>query len=158
MYLFHKTLVFGSNVNQVIAGSSTRRYSRGRSLPGDGREAASGFERHIDHIVQFNGWCVYSRSHKSAFRRRALCRLPPPHGYCTYHSASFADYNKDLIVLTSDSGCLSILEYETKSHAFKSVYNYKFGETGCLFRTPGQYLRVCPNSSCIAVGACPTGA
>lgn len=57
-------------------------------------------------------------------------------------------------MLTSDSGCLSILEYDTVSHSFSTVFNYKFGETGCLFKTPGQYLRVNPGNNRIVVGMC----
>ena len=57
-------------------------------------------------------------------------------------------------MLTSDSGCLSILEYDTVSHSFSTVFHYKFGETGCLFKTPGQYLRVNPGNNRIVVGMC----
>ncbi|KAK6464643.1 CPSF A subunit region-domain-containing protein [Scheffersomyces coipomensis] len=58
---------------------------------------------------------------------------------------------RDLLVLTSDSGNLSILEYKDN----KFISNYQIGITKSGFSriNPGEYLLVDPQNRCILVGA-----
>ena len=61
------------------------------------------------------------------------------------------DYYKDLLVISSDSGCLSIVEYDNEKNAMKCIYLYKYGRPGCVSDTPGQYLRISPDYHYICV-------
>lgn len=71
--------------------------------------------------------------------------------YCIQLCIKFIDYSKDLIVLTSDSGCLTILEFDLDSFEFRSLANYKIGNAGCGKNVPGQYLQISPDNRFIAV-------
>ena len=61
------------------------------------------------------------------------------------------DYYKDLLVLTSDSGCLTILEFDLSSGLFKAIVNHQFGKVGCIKEIPGQYLQISPDNRFIAI-------
>ena len=65
---------------------------------------------------------------------------------------NFKDYFKDLIVLTSDSGCLSILWYSLELNSFQTIANFQFGRPGCLLEVPGQYCSVNSDNKLIAIG------
>lgn len=69
---------------------------------------------------------------------------------CSLHD--IIDYYKDLIVLTSDSGYLTIIEFNLDSRTFVTLQNYKIGKPGCSKSTPGQYLQISPDSKYIAIG------
>ena len=60
--------------------------------------------------------------------------------------------DKDFLAITSDSGYLCILEYNTDVHKFVRVASYQYGRPGCLYDVPGQYLAVSAESSYIAIG------
>ena len=62
------------------------------------------------------------------------------------------DYYKDLLVLTSDSGYLTILEFDLESNILKPIINQKFGNNGFQKEIPGQYLQISPDNHYIAIG------
>lgn len=56
-------------------------------------------------------------------------------------------------MLTSDSGCMSILWYSLESSSFQTIANFQFGKPGCLLEVPGQYLAVNADNNLIAIGS-----
>ena len=68
---------------------------------------------------------------------------------------------KDLVVVGSDSGKLTILEFEPfpgaagagGGGAFKVVKSETFGKTGCRRAVPGEYLAVDPKGRAVLVAA-----
>ena len=64
-----------------------------------------------------------------------------------------AGANKDYIVIGSDSGKLSIAEYDAAANDWKLVHCEVFGKTGCRRITPGQYLAADPKGRALLVAA-----
>ncbi|KAF9586806.1 hypothetical protein IFM89_039968 [Coptis chinensis] len=62
--------------------------------------------------------------------------------------------DKDYIVLSSDSGCISVLEYDSKKNVFHVLFNETFGKSGCRRMIPGQFLAVDPKGRAVMIGAC----
>jgi len=60
---------------------------------------------------------------------------------------------KDYIVVGSDAGKISILEFDGDLSKFKSVHLETFGKTGCRRIVPGQYLAVDPKGRAIMIAA-----
>ncbi|KAI3402520.2 RSE1 [Candida oxycetoniae] len=60
---------------------------------------------------------------------------------------------KDGLVMTSDSGNLSVLEYDEKLNKFRSIVQQPMTKNGWNKTYPGEYLVVEPQSRCILVGA-----
>ncbi len=61
---------------------------------------------------------------------------------------------KDYIILSSDSGRLSILEFLlTPSPHFASLYHETYGKSGSRRMVPGQWLGVDPRGRSVMVGA-----
>lgn len=69
--------------------------------------------------------------------------------------SSIVDDWKDYLAITSDSGYLCILEYDTHCNDFRRIAEYQYGRVGCLYNVPGQYLAVSPSSAFVAVGTGP---
>eukprot|EP00533_Pseudo-nitzschia_delicatissima_P009674 CAMPEP_0116084824 /NCGR_PEP_ID=MMETSP0327-20121206/4002_1 /TAXON_ID=44447 /ORGANISM="Pseudo-nitzschia delicatissima, Strain B596" /LENGTH=1372 /DNA_ID=CAMNT_0003575783 /DNA_START=234 /DNA_END=4352 /DNA_ORIENTATION=- len=59
---------------------------------------------------------------------------------------------RDVLAITSDSGCLSILDFE-KANSHESLVTSPFGKTGCRRSTPGQHLASDPKGRAICVSA-----
>ncbi|KAI5968438.1 RSE1 [Candida theae] len=59
----------------------------------------------------------------------------------------------DVMVLTSDSGNLSIIEYDPKRNEFVSICQMPMCKNGWSRSYPGEYLAVDSESRCILVGA-----
>ncbi|KAF9623834.1 hypothetical protein IFM89_005419 [Coptis chinensis] len=62
--------------------------------------------------------------------------------------------DKDYIVLSSDSGCITVLEYDSKKNVFHVLFNETFGKSGCRRMVPGQFLAVDPKGRAVMIGAC----
>ncbi|KAF7458193.1 putative splicing factor 3B subunit 3 [Cryptosporidium felis] len=60
---------------------------------------------------------------------------------------------KDLIVVTSDSGNLVILNFNSEKSLFERVHSEPFGKSGCRRIVPGHYLAVDPMGRSIMIGA-----
>ena len=60
---------------------------------------------------------------------------------------------KDFIIIGSDSGRISILEYDKKRNLFKKVHEETFGRSGCRRIVPGQFLAADPKGRAIMIGA-----
>jgi splicing factor 3B subunit 3 len=60
---------------------------------------------------------------------------------------------RDYIVLGSDSGRVTILEWSDKTNSFERVHLETYGKTGCRRITPGQYLALDPKGRAIMIGA-----
>lgn len=67
-------------------------------------------------------------------------------------SFRLAGSNRDYIVLGSDSGKVSIIEYDAKTNNWKLVHCEVFGKTGCRRIVPGQYLAADPKGRAIMIG------
>ena len=63
-----------------------------------------------------------------------------------------AGANKDYVVIGSDSGKISIVEYDTGINDWKQVHCEVFGKTGCRRIVPGQYLAADPKGRAIMIG------
>ena len=61
--------------------------------------------------------------------------------------------NKDYLVVGSDSGRITILEYVAEANEFRSVHVETYGKTGCRRVVPGQYLAADPLGRAIMVSA-----
>lgn len=59
--------------------------------------------------------------------------------------------NKDYIVVGSDSGKITILEYNQSKNCFDRVHIETFGKSGCRRIVPGQYLAIDPKGRAIMV-------
>ena len=60
--------------------------------------------------------------------------------------------NRDYIVIGSDSGKVSIAEFDTTLNGWKVLHCETFGKTGCRRIVPGQYLAADPKGRAILVG------
>jgi splicing factor 3B subunit 3 len=60
---------------------------------------------------------------------------------------------KDFLVITSDSGCIAILEFLPERGDFVKVHLETFGKSGCRRVTPGQYLAADPKGRAIMVAS-----
>lgn len=60
--------------------------------------------------------------------------------------------NKDNLIIGSDSGKISIVEYDTSINDWKIIHCETFGKTGCRRIIPGQYLAIDPSGRAIMVG------
>lgn len=61
--------------------------------------------------------------------------------------------SKDYLVVGSDSGRISILEYNAQKNIFEKVHQETFGKSGCRRIVPGQYLGVDPKGRACMIGA-----
>eukprot|EP00981_Chlorochromonas_danica_P002905 scaffold591_cov174-Ochromonas_danica.AAC.6 len=64
-----------------------------------------------------------------------------------------AGANRDYVVIGSDAGTISIVEYDTNINDWKIVHCEVFGRTGCRRIVPGQYLASDPKGRAIMIGA-----
>lgn len=53
-----------------------------------------------------------------------------------------AGTNVDRLLVTSDSGKFSVIEYDNENARFKALYNEPYGKTGIRRTIPGEYLAV----------------
>jgi splicing factor 3B subunit 3 len=60
---------------------------------------------------------------------------------------------RDYIVVGSDSGRITILEWSEKTNTLERVHLETYGKTGCRRITPGQYLALDPKGRAIMIGA-----
>ncbi|EGD77940.1 splicing factor 3b subunit 3 [Salpingoeca rosetta] len=61
--------------------------------------------------------------------------------------------NKDYLVVGTDSGRITVLEYDTDTNLFKKVHQETFGKSGCRRIVPGQYLAADPKGRAVMIGA-----
>ena len=61
--------------------------------------------------------------------------------------------NTDYLVIGSDSGKLSIVQYDNESNSWKRLHCETFGKTGCRRIVPGQYLASDPKGRAICVAS-----
>jgi len=59
--------------------------------------------------------------------------------------------NVDYLVIGTDSGKVTIVEYEVNSNSWKTLHCETFGKTGCRRIVPGQYLACDPKGRAILV-------
>ena len=59
----------------------------------------------------------------------------------------------DYIIVGSDSGRISILEYNPSKNCFDRVHMETFGKSGCRRIVPGQYLAIDPKGRAVMIGA-----
>jgi splicing factor 3B subunit 3 len=60
--------------------------------------------------------------------------------------------NIDYLVVGSDAGKISILEFDQEKNDWKSVHCEVFGKTGCRRIVPGQYLAADPKGRALMIG------
>lgn len=61
--------------------------------------------------------------------------------------------NKDYLIIGSDSGKISVSEFDAALNDWKIVHCETFGKTGCRRIVPGQFLAVDPKGRAIMIGA-----
>eukprot|EP01041_Mallomonas_annulata_P001015 gene1015-1991_t len=79
----------------------------------------------------------------------SVCSTPV---FCVVRSLlpfRLAGSNKDYLVIGSDSGKITIVEYDLTVNDWKSVHCEAFGKTGCRRIVPGQYLAADPKGRAI---------
>ncbi|KAG8462236.1 hypothetical protein KFE25_012056 [Diacronema lutheri] len=62
--------------------------------------------------------------------------------------------NRDYIVVGSDSGKITVLEFRADAGAFVRVHCETFGKSGCRRIVPGEFLAVDPRGRAVMIGAC----
>lgn len=85
-----------------------------------------------------------------------LSRLVVQNTYCNIRAIApfkVLESTKDLILLTSDSGTLSIIEFDAVSSNFKPVKNETYYKTGIRRLAPGEYISVDPSGRAVMLGA-----
>ena len=60
---------------------------------------------------------------------------------------------KDYLILGTDSGRISILEFNPVKNILERVHMETFGKSGCRRIVPGQYLATDPKGRAVMVGA-----
>ena len=60
--------------------------------------------------------------------------------------------NKDYVVIGSDSGKISIVEFDATSNEWKTVHCEVFGKSGCRRIVPGQYVAADPKGRALMIG------
>ncbi|KAJ3220522.1 Splicing factor 3B subunit 3, partial [Clydaea vesicula] len=60
---------------------------------------------------------------------------------------------KDVLIATSDSGRISILEYNTEKNLFEKVHQETFGKSGIRRLVPGQFLASDPKGRAVMLSA-----
>lgn len=63
--------------------------------------------------------------------------------------------NRDLVIIGSDSGKVSIVEFDIQLNDWKVLHCEVFGKTGCRRIVPGQYVAADPKGRAILVGKFP---
>jgi len=61
--------------------------------------------------------------------------------------------NRDYIVVGSDSGKITVLEYKAESRCFVRIHSETFGKSGCRRIVPGQFLAADPRGRAVMIGA-----
>ena len=61
--------------------------------------------------------------------------------------------NKDYVVVGSDSGKITIIEYDMEINDWKTVQCKGIGKTGCRRYAPGQYLAADPMGRALMIGS-----
>ena len=69
---------------------------------------------------------------------------------CAIYTFCFLDY----IVVGSDSGKITILEYNSAKNVLDKVHMETFGKSGCRRIVPGQYLAIDPKGRAVMIGNC----
>lgn len=64
-----------------------------------------------------------------------------------------AGANKDYVVIGSDSGKISIVEFDATTSEWKTVHCEVFGKSGCRRIVPGQYVAADPKGRALMIGA-----
>lgn len=64
-----------------------------------------------------------------------------------------AGANRDYLVVGSDSGKVTVLEFDVTTMDWKVVHCEVYGKTGCRRIVPGQYLAADPKGRALLVGA-----
>ena len=60
---------------------------------------------------------------------------------------------KDQIIVGTDSGCITVLEYNPKTRGFDVVLQQTFGRSGMRRLVPGEYLATDPRGRAIMIGS-----
>ena len=58
----------------------------------------------------------------------------------------------DYVVVGSDSGRITILEYNSTKNQFERIHMETFGKSGCRRIVPGQYLAIDPKGRAVMIG------
>ena len=56
------------------------------------------------------------------------------------------------MVVGSDSGRITILEYGSSKNQFERIHMETFGKSGCRRIVPGQYLAIDPKGRAVMIG------
>ncbi|KAH0475974.1 MAG: hypothetical protein KVP17_002306, partial [Porospora cf. gigantea B] len=64
-----------------------------------------------------------------------------------------AGLDRDILIVTSDSGKLTVLQWNIKSHRLEAIFNECFGKSGVRRIVPGEYLACDPKGRCVMVGS-----
>jgi len=83
----------------------------------------------------------------------SICATPV---FCiirSLHQFRLSGANRDYVVIGSDSGKISIVEFDVKLSDWKTVHCEVFGKTGCRRIVPGQYVAADPKGRAILIAA-----
>jgi len=61
--------------------------------------------------------------------------------------------NRDYIIVGSDSGKITVLQYDPEHNRFKVIHNECYGKSGCRRIVPGEFLASDPKGRAVMIGA-----
>lgn len=62
--------------------------------------------------------------------------------------------NRDYLIVGTDSGKITILEFDLTINAWKTLHCEVYGKTGIRRIVPGQYIATDPKGRAIMIGTC----
>ena len=81
----------------------------------------------------------------------SICSTPTFGLIRSLKSFRLAGANRDYVIIGSDSGKISIVEYDEEKKDWKLVHCETFGKTGCRRIVPGQYIAADPKGRAVMI-------
>lgn len=134
MKLYHQTILPPDGVRVITSGSFTAPRQQELVLGHDSRLALYSLAPRSGRLHM-----LFSQDAFAHIQRLDSIRLP----------GTRVDY----VLMTSDSGNLSLLLADAATHAFKIVHCEPFGKTGVRRAVPGQYLASDPRGRAVCIAA-----
>lgn len=134
MKLFHQTILPPDGVRLITSGSFTAPRQQELVLSHDSRLALYSLTPRSGRLHM-----LFSQDSFAHIQRLDSIRLP----------GTRVDY----VLMTSDSGNLSLLLADVATNAFKIIHCEPFGKTGVRRAVPGQYLASDPRGRAVCIAA-----
>jgi splicing factor 3B subunit 3 len=133
MYLYHLTLQAPTAITNSVTGSFS--------------------EEKLHEIVVARGRILELLRIESDGKPTSVCRVEIFGVIRSLLAFRLTGGKRDYIVVGSDSGRITILEFDKASNRFKRVHLETFGRSGCRRIVPGELLAADPRGRAVMIGA-----